>query len=706
MQRKRQGVGVSEFKWEEYEAAPSKTESAIAGAKTGIKSLGYGLEQLALIPPPSTGLYGAEDEAQWFERNVEPLKESINKKGMANEAEFQKHYEENPWTSMLSRGATEGIATAPFAMEAQAAKIPGYLARMGQATARGAREGARGGAAIGGLAFTPEDESRGLNAMITAGIGGGIGGGLGASGAAINPFNIAQSFRGSATDAQMLENLRAAEGTETSLGRILGNSWLTDLSENMLSYVPFSGARKSQTKTMESLEKKAEGALSNLSGGKTFEDVDLGEVAQKSLQKTAQGKREISSENYTAISDLANELGLKFDTGNVKETSKEILRELNKTPLLAERAKKKYGSLIDDLERYSGMEKKSITTSSEYKTHKTNEQISSKRNTGGLFNDETQATREVINYEPRAQEPGVFDYAQGKFTPEKSLPKETIESLGILRSNMGEDAWKALTSGERYESGKYSQMQKAFDRDINQIIEESGNEELKSMGKNAKDYFIKEIVPLNKPRMMKYINDPQLENSDTIFSDFIRQGKIDRPKITQSFMNNLGQEGQEAARAGYFGGPRMENDAKAMASQYNKIGPKTLEALVPDAQIRQQVGDVANLARMNPQGFLDMFNPKTGAKSLFMEGLKLAGGATLSGLSVLNPVTAAFVPLAYGINEALTSPTVRKNIVKELSRSGDRNQSEIMKRLGNALTTTGRGLATAPKRNKESQGEY
>jgi hypothetical protein len=116
---------------------------------------------------------------------------------------------------------------------------------------------------------------------------------------------------------------------------------------------------------------------------------------------------------------------------------------------------------------------------------------------------------------------------------------------------------------------------------------------------------------------------------------------------------------------------------------------------------------------MNPQGFLDMFNPKTGAKSLFMEGLKLAGGATLSGLSVLNPVTAAFVPLAYGVNKALTSPTVRKAIVKQLTGTGERTSSETMKKLGKALNTsreTGkvitRGTAIEANRNKESKGEY
>ena len=651
---------------------PTKSQSALAGAKTGAKSLMYGLEQLALMAPPTTSMYGAEDEAQWFERNVEPLKSGINKKGMANEAEFQKHYQENPWTSMLSRGATEGLLTAPLALEAQGAKVPGYLSRIVQSAARGGREGARGGAAVGGLGFTPEDESRGLNAMISASIGAPVGAGIGGAATALWPKNMMQGLRGNATDAQLAENLRAAEDTETSLGRILGNSWLSDLSENMLSYVPFSGARKSQTQAMESLEGKAQDALMNLGGGKTFEDVDLGEVAQKSLQQKAKSKREISSQNYAAISELATELGLKFDTQDVHKTSQQILNELNKTPLLAERAKKKYGSLIKDLEDYAGI-----------------------------------GERENIKQE------GNFDFLKNKFIPKNSLPEETIESLGILRSNMGEDSWKALTSGERYESGKYAQMQKAFDRDINRIIEESGSEELKAMGSKAKDYFIKEIVPLNKPRMMKYINDPQMENSDTIFSDFIRQGKIDRPKTTQSFMSNLGQEGQEAARAGYFGGPRMENDAKAMASQYNKIGPKTLEALIPDAQVRQQVSDVANLARMNPQGFLDMFNPKTGAKSLFMEGLKLAGGATLSGLSVLNPITAAFVPLAYGLNKALTSPTVRKAVVKELSRAGDKSQTEIMQNLGKALSlskeatkTTARGLSSMPNRNKESQGEY
>jgi len=533
------------------------------------------------------------------------------------------------------QAATAALAAKKAGMAVE--KLTPYLTKVMQ----GAKQGAKTGAAHGGLGgfaqYVPEGGNRYFNTLISTllgGVGGGlIGGGIESARESNWLPYLASKMRGKLSNEELAKNAGTALGTETNLGRVIGSPILSRIYEDLLKNTPFSGAKAASDRTSKVMENRAEDTFTNLynqSGkfkhGANIADENVGEIVQKNLQKSAKELRNISSQNYKTISDLGKEFGIVVTPKNLPEVAQQILTELDRTPLTKLNADPK---LRATLKKY----------------------VESLKNAPGA---------------------------------------EDVESLGHVEAKLGQESWKRLNAGDRYESGKLNELGTATRKDIDEAIMDSGVPELIDLGKEAKSFYRQNIAPLNKGTMKKYINDPDLTQSENIIANFIKFGaKGDKVKTMQLLTKHLSPETMDKLRYHIFSPVDEQPLTHSLVTKFNKLGPKQQAELIPDQNIRGQLKDLSRLAKLNPDTFNEMFNPKTGAKVVPLEILKqvyhkiapalgIAGGAaagTVGGIPAALSVAGTFAA-AKGATKLLTSEKVRNKIVKAMIK-GEQPRTEL-----------------------------
>jgi hypothetical protein len=640
-------------------AYPTMLESLGIGAKTNLKGYGHGAEQLGQTLTnvnPTLSMYAPDiaEDYQPFSGNREEYSRNLDERAMANRAEFQESKKINPWSTMGGSVLSDIALGAPLmglgAVQAPA-KGAGYLNAIKSGAGQGAKYAGLESAGMGGLQYAGDDESSYVNAALSGLLGGGIGGAIGGATAAFRPSNIAQGLKGNISDEQLLKNMQAAKGTETSLGRVTEDAFLRDLSENVLPYVPFSGAGKAQARTATEINDQAAKYLEDLSGGRSFENVDVAEDIQKQLQKSNKQIRSESGSNYKAITDLAKSLGIKVETNNLADTSTKILNKIQESPSLA---RKQDPGLMADLAFYA----KGKQAKSEY---------------------------------------SIEDFIAGKI-PE-AMPQaapESLESLSLLRGELGEDAWEKLIAGKRHTSGHYTALNKAVEKDIDTAIAQSGNTELKTLGRDAKEFYKQNVVPLNDRGVKKFVDDPALTQSENIIATFIKYGpKQDRVKRMQQLTNHLDPATMDKLRFAIFSDAEGMANAQEMSKVLGKLGKKQKQELIPDANLLQQMEQLSLLAKMNPEAFNQMANPKTGFRNQMMEAAKTYGPAAAA--SFINPALGiGAVSLGKGLNKVLTSEKVREALVNSML-SGQKQQTGKSRLLNDAIVKMLTPAATVQK---------
>lgn len=687
-----------EFNWSSAkkidENTPSMMESLLSGLNTGAGLTGLGQAQMANRPNfgsfsaamSETGLEdlpGFNINAGYSPERRAEIGQTIQ--GMAEplRAEQARHFEANPFTTIISSGVGGTLPLGPlgFAVpEINLAKNATIFAKAAQAAKQGFMPSVGQGALFAGTQYTAPDESRLLNTVEGAGIGGLVGPiahgggaivshGLGKAGQAVPGF-----IRGRISDEELAQNLASAEGTKTSLGRIVNNPTLTQLQENILKLIPFSGASKASMQTGEEIEKRAVQNLMDLSGGRLGFDEDIPELLQKSIQQSARGIRDTSEANYKAISDLATDLGVEVDTSNVKETAQRLLSRLTRTPLLEESLRKHRPDLLAHLENLASAE------------------ILPKR---PAYSPEQM----LINHElEKLGMPG----------PKYLERPESIESLGLMRAQEGEKAWNALLKGERNTSAQHTQLKKAYQSDIDDAIANSGSTELIELGEKANEYYKNVVSKLEDPKVAQFINDPNLTKSEKIIGTFIKFGpKDDRVKLLKQLTDHLDEPAMQRLRNVIFSGVGEESDVTAMIKNYSKLGPKQKAELIPEVSMRENMDSLVTLAKMNPKVFTEMFNPETGQKNTLLNVLSkvwdVAKPAIGIGAATINPTSAiALAGTARLANNLLTSEKVRNKLVNAmLNGTPEKTQSALSKVIRNEAKR--QAVVAGTKQNRKEE---
>jgi len=560
------------------------------------------------------------------------------------------------------------------------------------------------GALAGGLT-NPEDPISGILAGGgTAALGQAAGdlGAIGIQKAAPAIKSGQEWLRGKLPAEEILARVEAAKGTATGLGRILDQPQLTQILENYLKYIPFSGYQKGVNKTIGELEERTARNLEGLSGGEIPKNIDVKEQIQRQLQKSVANKIKISDKNYAELDKAARELGVKVNRDNISQASKEMLGKIESNPELSRKVRSK---LIEDLKFYSYPDPEIAA----YRNPAIINQIKEERvepTLNQMLSGETPNLAQGQNISPMRQTPeysnptniSMTDFLSGQ----KQKPSYEFGESNITRGLLGEDQFESLFSGKRFESNRYGTLKHALDTDMVQAIDKSNNPELKTLWKDAQDFYKKEIVPTQSPRIKKFVNDPNLTESENIIATFLKYGpKNDKSKLLGQLTTHLDPAGMERLRYAIFSDEIGETSLKHMTSILNKLGPKQKEMLIPDENMRKNMEELATVAKLNPKALDQMYNPETGAWSKILETVKHGVGAFAGFGAGAAPIGAARYATKKLTDEASREAIVKALLDEGLSKKAAMQAIKKLEKPYAKAKATGTALAVTPKEREK-----
>jgi hypothetical protein len=430
---------------------------------------------------------------------------------------------------------------------------------------------------------------------------------------------------------QLAANYRAAEGTQTPLGNIIDSPLLKGLFENVTSEVPFSGSDKITANIANQVKGKA---------NKLFEASEAGlpPGERRGQLKTAieaayENQKKIKNELYMPVDEIAKAENFKVKLPSFSKTAKEFESLFEKSPLAQH-------------------DKEFSNTFNKFKNYK---------------NPYIQNKSEILgpNGQPIAHE---------KIHPSIAEVKMFASRLEKEAANYN----KSSTPSDRFLASKYEELAKSLRNDLKQNIEKNGSPELKSALSTADKNYAENFSQFLDSDVYKFTQD--LDNMDNIINEIVKPGKsTDKYSRLEKIQNILPAEqkniiGNEWLRRAID--KEGDLDPKQFARLIDSLGTKQFEALFPDAAYREQLLDYGRLRGMNEKSLSRMANPLTGQKAIkpaiIGSQITNAIGMGLTGHPLA--VIASLVGPALGskvLNQYLTSPAVRKNLIKKLMEKAE-----------------------------------
>jgi len=385
------------------------------------------------------------------------------------------------------------------------------------------------------------------------------------------------SLRWNLTPAQLKDNLRITQGTETGLVDVIGNPMLKRFNENVLSKIPFSGVNEAMQKNAGEIINRGHGLMEQLAGNSNIENLDkyLND-ALKSSFKSHQGEK---NAHYANVNKLADETGLQLDLPNFSNKVKQHKNAIEDTTIL------KYDPEMQALLRKLGGYEEPV------KSQTTMGKIVDEF--GKPLSQETKVTR------PRLEEANLL---KGK--------------LNQLANQHGASSHPS----DRHLAGVFGDLARTLKGDIEGAIEKTGYEPLKGAYKLAEENYAKKFSPFLDKQIYKFINgnaDPE-----TLIQSFVKTGKSsDRANLIKKVTEKLPAEDRNLLGYGYLQRAMDENNVlnplklKTLLSK-NSLGNKQFEALFPNPVLRNALRDYVNLVDMNTKGLKLMQNPETGQMNM------------------------------------------------------------------------------------------
>lgn len=416
---------------------------------------------------------------------------------------------------------------------------------------------------------------------------------------------------------ELLRNLEITAGTETGIGDVVGSPMLKRMQENVLSKIPMSGTNEAMQRSAGAVIKKGENILERLRGGGEVENVD------RQLSDALNSAFEEHRAQKNAVYGLANKYA--------KQSNLEL-----KLPTFSESAKKNIAAIEDtNILKFEPEMQSLLRRLTGYKSP-----VTSETTTGAIVDE----FGKPLLQETKAKYPSL---------QEANLLKGKLNDLA---NRYGASA----SADDRNTARVIGGLARDLKKDINEAIEQSGNKGLKEAYQNAEENYAKNFSPFLDRDVYKFIGgnaDPE-----TIMQSFIKTGKSsDRAELINKLTERLPKENRNLLGYRYLQSAMDENNVlnpmklKTLLSR-NALGPKQLEALFPDAEIRNALKDYVKLVDMNTKGLKLMQNPETG--QMAMDVLPLISS---SPLSLMGKIAGA--PLA---RRALTSEESRRKIVERV----------------------------------------
>lgn len=162
---------------------------------------------------------------------------------------------------------------------------------------------------------------------------------------AARPSNV---LRGTLSHEQLQKNVDVTAGTQTPLGDVISSPSLKRTFENILPYLPFSGASDAAQGVASDIKSQGKEIFSQLGVDKL--GPNSGSELQDALKKAAADAREQKNKNYEIVNKMADDAGLNVGRDNFSNKANDILNEINLSPELK---REMPSDVLSDLQSYA-----------------------------------------------------------------------------------------------------------------------------------------------------------------------------------------------------------------------------------------------------------------------------------------------------------------------------------------------------------------
>lgn len=423
-----------------------------------------------------------------------------------------------------------------------------------------------------------------------------------------NAARPSRLFRGNLPAEELQANMRAAEGTQTGLGDVIGSPTLKQLFENVTTKWPGSGADELLGNMARQVENRAENLLER--SGEGLAPGERNAQLKGALETAYENQRNQKNALYEPVNELAQQEAFTLELPSFRDRARQQLDEIATSPLM--RYDLDFRNLFN---RLSGLEQGATRGPSILEANMLADKLYNEgqkllgsptgadRHIGGLYQNLAERTRNDIRNE--------------------------------LRTNGSPELRAAYDEATRNYRENFSQF---LDKDLYRLTrpdieaESIINDVIKPGKQGDKFSRIEKIQNALPPEQRNILGNAWLRNA-------------------------LDKEGTL--------------NAKQFAQLINKLGPRQFEALFPDPQYRQQLLDYGRLRGMNEKALSRMANPNTGQQlaAPMMIGSQIGGVS--AAIAAGNPFAALGYGLGPQVgsriaNHFLTNPATRNNFINQM----------------------------------------
>ena len=399
---------------------------------------------------------------------------------------------------------------------------------------------------------------------------------------------------------ELESNLRAAEGTETSLGNIIKNPRMKKFYENQLANSPDVAVHETYERVAKQISEKAEKILKLKLGFKNDKgdgesDMDPNPFL-KDILKGAKKKHETIKTNlYHTVNKMASNEGLQLELPKFENIIAENISAINESPLLKTDA---------DFRRIFGR----------------------------LSRIETKKDIKSVILDP-----------QGRPVVGKTL-RPSIRDAKVIANSFYSEGNSILegafsSAADRGLGRLYLKLANALRDDVQATINR-GSKEIQREFNTAEKYYANDFSRFLDKGIYKMLGDEK--GAETFINDIIKPGaKLDRHELISKVQDILPDNQKNLLGYSYL--LKSIDDAGVihptkMRTLIKQLGPRQFKALFPELQVRQALMDFTKVVDMNAEVFSYLVNPKTGARNtaIISDLLKSAAyltGGTLGGLA-------------------------------------------------------------------------
>lgn len=422
------------------------------------------------------------------------------------------------------------------------------------------------------------------------------------------PEYISKFLPSNLSSDQLSSNLAASQGTNTSLGHVIGSPMLgKTVYENTLGQLPLSGAVGKMQQTGNQVIDKGNAILSNLIG--SHDPAEVNQTLQGAMKDVYTQRELDKNNNYNSANFTSDQEGLEYPSPKFQKILSKYQDALDKSGVFQS---------DPDLE--------------------------------DLFNRFKKYKDIGISSDP-------YENVHGFYQQDSNYP--SLKEVGLLKGKLNGMAKSYTSSPDPSDRGMgkiLGNLSSSLKEDINDTIESSGSENLQSQWKNAEKSYSQNFSPMIDKTIYQYAKGGK--DPDLLMQDFIKTGpSSDRAGVLKKLIDVLPEDKKGLPAYAYLSRAMDEegnvNPLQMKSLLNNKmLGPNQKNILFNTPGLQDQLKNYSNLVDMNKNSLNVMNNPPTGK-----------GGVTnaLASISM-----APFGAISRPLTNMLTSEGLRNRIVNEM----------------------------------------